>query len=234
MWVRAALTVALREPGKALLVASATGWIATGWVLTAAHLRHPGMSHSPDHFTPMWLAMILAMAPPLLLREIGHLWGSSLRRMRHLTIASFLCGYLGMWLLAGVALSMLHGWIAGHSGRVALAIVLVAIWHCSPARQRCLNACHKVPPLRVFGSAAQSDSFRYGLSTGCYCIAACSLLMFLALLVKDHHFLAMVVAAAATTLERYRAPKRPRWQLSIVRRRFPDWRDMTAYGSLSS
>ena len=50
-------------------------------------------------FPAMWLAMILAMAPPLLLREIGRLWRTSLRRLRHLTLAWFLCGYVGIWLL---------------------------------------------------------------------------------------------------------------------------------------
>ena len=59
------------------------------WLLTGDRLGV--ISHSPRDFTAMWLAMtlsVLAMGPPLLLREIGILWCTSLRRMRHLMIAA--------------------------------------------------------------------------------------------------------------------------------------------------
>ena len=138
MWPRAVLTVALRGPGKVLLLASAAGWIAMALLLAgdraAGRRRGDGTwracrcstatwtSHSSGYFTAMWLAMILAMAPPLLLREIGRLWRTSLRRLRHLTLACFLCGYVGIWLLAGVALAMLSGWVSVRSERIAVAI----------------------------------------------------------------------------------------------------------------
>jgi predicted metal-binding membrane protein len=238
MWRRALLTIALRGPGKGLLLASAAGWIAMAWLLAQPHSEHAvaatatPMSHSPGHFTAMWPAMILAMGPPLLLREVGRLWRTSLRGLRHLTIASFLCGYAAIWLLAGVALSTLLGWVAASSARVAVAVALVVLWHCSPARQRCLNACHRVPTLRVFGTAAQWDSLRYGVSTGCYCVAACGLVMLLVLLVKDYHLAVMAVASAVMTLERYLPARRPVWRLPVLRGRSPDWPDMpVAMGS---
>jgi hypothetical protein len=137
------MTVAMRGPGKALVLASAAGWMALAWLLSGDRL-----SHSTGHFTTMWLAMILAMAPPLLLREIGRLWRASLHRLRPLTIAWFLCGYIGIWLLAGVVLAVLAGRVAVSSERITLAVALTALWLCSPARQRCLNACHRVPTLR--------------------------------------------------------------------------------------
>jgi predicted metal-binding membrane protein len=190
------------------------------------------MFHSPVHYTAMWSAMILAMAPPLLLREVGRLWRASLRRLRHLTLASFLCGYVGIWVLAGVALSTLSEWVSGRAERIAVSIALVVLWHCSPARQRCLNACHRVPTLRVFGTAALWDSLRYGLSTGCYCVAACGLLMLLVVLVKDYHLAVMAVATAVTTIERYLPARRPVWRLPVLRGRSPDWPDMpVAMGS---
>jgi predicted metal-binding membrane protein len=232
MWGRALLTVALRGPGKGLLLASVVGWIAMAWLLALPHGGHAvaatatPMSHSPVHFTAMWSAMILAMAPPLLLREVGRLWRASLRRLRHLTIASFLCGYAGIWLLAGVALSTLFGWVTVTSERITVAVALVVLWHCSPARQRCLNACHRVPTLRVFGTAAQWDSLRFGVSTGCYCVAACGLLMLLVLVVRNYHLAAMAVATAVTTLERYLPARRPVWRLPVVRGRSLEWPDM--------
>jgi predicted metal-binding membrane protein len=235
-------TVAFRGPGKGLLLASAAGWIAMTWLLardwpmraamTPGHAGHhlastaTPMSHVPGHFTALWLAMIVAMAPPLLLREIGRLWRTSLRRLRRLTLASFVCGYVGIWLLAGLALSTLLGWVTGSAVRIGGALVLVALWHCSPARQRCLNACHRVPTLRVFGTAAQFDALRYGTSTGCYCAATCSLLMLLALLMTDYHLAAMTVTAVVTTLERYVPARRPGWRLPILRGRSPDWPDV--------
>jgi len=226
MWLRALLTVALRGPGKVLLLASASGWIATAWLLSGDRLPHSAMPHHASHFTPMWLAMIVAMAPPLLLREVGRLWRTSLRRMRHLTIAWFLSGYAGVWLLAGAAISALIEWVTVGADRIALAVALVIVWQCSPGRQRCLNACHRVRALRVFGSAAQWDSLRYGISTGCYCVAACSLLMFLVLLVKDHHLAAMALMTAVSTVERHLPARRPAWGLSILGRRAPVWPEM--------
>ena len=233
MWARAVMRVALRGPGTALLVASAAGWIAMAWLLTAdrgpysvvamGHGEHAAstattLSHPSDHFLAMWLAMILAMAPPLLLREIGRLWRTSLRRLRHLTLAWFLCGYVGIWLLAGVALAMLSGWVTVSSERITTAIALVALWHCSPARQRWLNACHRVPTLRVFGTAAQWDSLRYGVSTGWYCAGTCGLAMLLVLLAKNHHLLGMALVAVVATVERHLPARRPAWRLPILRR----------------
>ena len=240
MWARAVMRVALRGPGKALLVASAAGWIAMAWLLTAdrvpysvvamGHGEHAAstattLSHPSGHFLAMWLAMILAMAPPLLLREIGRLWRTSLSRLRHLTLAWFLCGYVGIWLLAGVALAMLSGWVTVSSERITTAIALVALWHCSPARQRWLNACHRVPTLRVFGTAAQWDSLRYGVSTGWYCAGTCGLAMLLVLLAKDHHLLGMTLVAVVATVERHLPARRPAWRLPILRRS-PEWPQM--------
>lgn len=221
IWPRAVLTAALRGPGKALLAASATGWIVMIWLLTGDRLSHS--AHSPTHLAALWFAMILAMAPLLLLREIGHLWRTSLRRLRHLTIAWFVGGYVGMWLLVGAAVIMLLSWVNVSFERIVLAIMAAALWHCSPARQRCLNACHRVPALRVFGVTAQWDSLRYGVSSGCYCVATCGLVMFLVLLVKQHHLVAMGVATAAITIERHLPARRAEWRLPLLRSRSPEW-----------
>jgi hypothetical protein len=218
VWPRAVLTVALRGAGKYLLLASGIGWIVMGWLVET---RGDHAFHSAR--AAIWLAMILAMAPPLLLREIGHLWRASLRRRRRLTIATFLCGYVGTWLIAGIVLSALSGWFTGGAASVAVAAALVGLWHCSPARQRRLNACHRVAPLRVFGVAALWDSLRYGISTGGACAAACGPIMLLALLVTDHHLFAMAVASVAITIERHAPARRPRWKLPLQPSRSLDW-----------
>jgi predicted metal-binding membrane protein len=239
MWPRAVVTVALRGPGKALLVASVSGWIALAWVIAAdplpqgavtmAHGEHAAfsagasMARSSGHFAIMWLAMILAMAPPLLLREIGRLWRTSLHRRRHLTLGSFLSGYVAVWLLVGVALAMLAGWVSASSNRVAAAIALIALWHCSPVRQRCLNACHRTPRLRVFGVVAQWDALRYGFASGGYCAGACGLAMLLVLLAPGQHLAGMAVVALLATVERHLPARRPHWRLPVWRDRSPAW-----------
>jgi hypothetical protein len=237
MWPRALLTVALRGPGKVLWVASAVGWIAMAVLLTGDPVGHTALGHSghtlglsaPESLVggvaAVWVVMILAMSPPLLLREIGRLWRASRRRLRHLTIVWFVCGYLGVWLLSGASISTLAGWVTGEPGRVVFAVAVVALWQCSPVRQRCLNACHRVPTLRVFGAAAQWDSLRYGASTGAVCAAVCGPLMLLALLATDYHFAAMALAAGVATIERHLPAKRPRWHLPFVRDPL-DWPDM--------
>ena len=239
MWTRALLTVALRGPGKGLVLASAGGWIMMAWLITGDRFSHSavsGHSHAvsaiatsmfdrPNHFMAVWMAMILAMSPPLLLREIGRLWRTSLRRLRHLTIGWFVFGYVCVWLVAGIVLSTVFGWVTVSSWRIGVAAALISIWYCSPARQRCLNACHRSPPLRVFGTTAQWDALRYGISTGGYCAAACSLVMLLVLLVTDHHLLVMAIAVAVSTLERYLPARRPAWHIPMLRSRSIDWPD---------
>ena len=246
MFPRALLAVALRGPGKGLMLASAVGWIVMAWLVTGEHhsiasLDHidhagTGISTSPfdlsSHLPAMWLAMILAMAPPLLVREIGRLWRTSLRRLRHLTIASFVTGYGGVWLLAGLVLSIILRSMTVSSGRTAIAVALIALWLCSPARQRCLNACHRLPTLRVFGVTSQWDALRYGISTGCYCVAACGFVMLLVLLATNDHLMVMGLAAVVTTLERYLPARRPGWQLPLVRGSI-DWCDRD-YGEARS
>ena len=176
----------------------------------------------------MWLAMILAMAPPLLLREIGRLWRASLHRSRHLVVAAFLSGYVAIWLVAGVVFGMLAGWLAVSVDRIIFAVACAVVWHGSPARQRCLNACHRVPTLRVFGMPAQWDSLRYGASTGWYCAGACGLAMLLVLLAADAHLAAMAVVTVVATVERYLPARRPCWRLPLVRGRSADWPQMPA------
>jgi predicted metal-binding membrane protein len=239
MWPRALLTVALRGPGKGLLVASAAGWIVMAALAAGNRLSHFAMSpghgahavatsassilERPANFMAVWLAMILAMSPPLLLREIGRLWRTSLRRLRHLTIGWFVCGYVGVWSVAGVGLAIIFGWLTVSSGRIGVAVALIAIWYCSPARQRCLNACHRPATFRVSGTAAQGDALRYGISTGGYCAAACGPAMVLVVLATDYHLVVMAFAVAVSVVERYLPARRPVWRLPLLRDQSVEW-----------
>jgi predicted metal-binding membrane protein len=217
----------MRGPGKVLLFASASGWIVLACllagdppVLSATAIGHGGHAGATAAWAPapaalsttMWLTMLIAMAPLLLIREVGRLWRASLRRRRHPTIVLFLGGYVGVWLLVGVALTSLSGWVGASAGRIAGTIALVVVVFCSPARQRALNACHRVPTLRVFGTAALWDALRYGIATGRHCAAACGPAMLLALVATEHHLIGMAIVTIVATVERYQPARRPVWR----------------------
>jgi predicted metal-binding membrane protein len=238
MWPRALLTVVLRGPGKALLLASAVGWVVMAALLTGdrlslsaappGHGGHlvAGSTSILDHaasFTGVWLAMIVAMSPPLLLRETGRLWRTSLRRLRHLTMGWFAFGYISVWCLAGAVLSSIFGWLTGSAWRIGVVVTLLAVWQCSPWRHRCLNACHRPATLRLFGTAAQRDALRYGISTGSYCAASCGSFMFLVLLATDYHLVLMAIAIVVSVFERYSPARRPRWRLPLLGGDPIDW-----------
>ncbi len=230
---RRALTAAVRRPpAPALLAVSILGWAGMAWLtaMTAAQAAGahvgPAMTahgaHATDaatsapHGLAVWIAMVVAMSPLLLMREVARLWDGSLRRRRGPTILAFAAGYGLVWLLAGaiaVAVASVLGarvWLGG------LAVVLVISWQCSPLRQRLLNVCHRVPRPRVFGAAATWDAGRYGVVTGAACAASCGPIMVLVLLAADFHLVAMIGATLLLTAERYQPARRPRWRLPLA------------------
>jgi hypothetical protein len=229
--LRGAVDFAGRPPAPALLFASAAGWALLVWMTTAGiptqampsgHtmpgiVTAPAMDMSPSAPAfSMWAAMVLAMAPLLLVREIGRLWRGSLRRRRLLTVAVFVSGYGLVWMLVGAVAAPLADLLSAGTGSAWIAVALAALWLCSPARQRCNNVCHRAPTLRVFGWPAQVDALRYGVVTGAACAATCGPIMVLVLLAADFHVLAMAIATVLLTVERYRPARRPRWRLPLT------------------
>lgn len=229
--LRGVVDLAERPPAPALLFASAAGWALLVWLTAAGTPMHPvpgahampGMAAAPAvdvgpsaPALSMWAAMVLAMAPLLLFREMGRLWRGSLHRRRLLTIAVFVSGYGLVWMLAGAVAIPLAAFLSAGPGLAWTAVALVALWQCSPARQRCLNICHRAPRLRVFGWAAQGDAVRYGVVTGSACAATCGPIMVLVLVVADFHVLAMAIVTVLLTVERYRPARRPRWRLPLT------------------
>ena len=227
-----------RAPAPALLSTSLLGWVTLAWLTsvsaahphaalvvqdTAGHAGHPLGAVSdlspglvPTHGVAMWLAMVLAMSPLLLLREVSHLWHGSLRRTRRRTLLVFTSGYALVWLLAALLAVPLAQAVADSPVPIASTALAVAVWQCSPWRQTCLNVCHRTPPLRVFGPAARADAWRHGLVTGWACAASCGPVMVLVLLAADAHLAAMAAATALLVIERYRPARRPRWRVPFA------------------
>jgi predicted metal-binding membrane protein len=158
-----------------------------------------------------WLAMLLAMLPPMLALPLRTIWRGSLHRNRLAKCAAFVFGYAWIWLAAG---ALVLAWLAVlQTLPIPLFTGLAAalIWHASPGRQRCLNACHRQRRLHTFGFAALADALGEGFRLGFWCIAACLPLMSAIMLVAEWHLAMMFAAALFLTAERMLPPAAPRW-----------------------
>lgn len=230
---RRALTAAVRRtPAPALLAVSLLGWAGMVWMtaMTAAqaagaHLGPASAAHgahatdaatSAPHGLAVWIAMVVAMSPLLLMREVARLRDGSLRRRRGAAVLAFAAGYGLVWLIVGAIAVAVASVLGAGAWLGCLAVILVIAWQCSPLRQRLLNVCHRVPRLRVFGADATWDAGRYGVVTGAACAASCGPIMVLVLLAADLHLLAMIGASVLLTAERYQPVRRPRWRLPFV------------------
>jgi len=169
--------------------------------------------------TGKWLVMVAAMMLPLVVIPLRETAFCSLRKRRHLAMAEFIAGYFGPWLAAGLLVSLLsfHEFSAGGSTLPAVvAFVAAAIWHHTRWRRAAAVACHWTRPLAPSGWSATRDVLEFGVQQGTACVINCGALM-LATTLSPSRLLAMIVATAILTYERYRArpPRRPAIPLVI-------------------
>jgi predicted metal-binding membrane protein len=227
--------VAKRQSPRLLLIG------LTGWMLLLASDQQmilPGLCLSPDTrsasggieailaFNPPltlilgWLPMMLAMMPPLLTQPLAHLWHRSLARRRNRAIVAFAAGYGAVWLAAGIVLTataMLLKAVTAATGTPALivAAALVIVWQITPARQICLNRCHRLPRLSAFGVAADLDCLNHGVAVGVWCVGSCWAWMLMPLVAEGMHLSVMAAVSVLLMAERV-APARPaRWGFAV-------------------
>jgi predicted metal-binding membrane protein len=164
-----------------------------------------------------WALMLVAMMSPLIVSEIHHIRFTSLTRRRARSIALFVVGYGGFWMLCGAVLTgagfVALAWAPGSYIPTTVAGVITCVWQASPLKQRCLNKCHDNPPLRVFGLEADLDAFRFGWTRGLWCAGSCSGLMLFPMLLPEGHWMAMAAVAILVFCERLEDPKPPRWKI---------------------
>jgi hypothetical protein len=215
MIARAAWQLVWRGPGPWLVLASLAGWL---WLIlpmlqaSSAMAHHHHGASTPHHGLSAWLAMVLAMAPLVLRNEIAFLWRTNLRRLRWPAIFVFLAAYSLPWLMLGLLWLWLLSDFPGSTGALLLGLLGLAVWHCSPLRQRCLNRCHGHPRLRAFGFAMLVDTAHFGLRAGALCGAICGPGMLLAMGLPNHHLAAMFTISVIATIERYFPARRPAWR----------------------
>ena len=128
----------------------------------------------------------------------------------------FVAGYLAVWMIAGAALqavALAARWAApAPLAYLGVAAAAAMVWQISPAKQWCLNRCHRQPHLSAFGAAADRDAFDFGLTNGASCVGACWALMLLMLFAGQGHVLAMIALTLFVFAERLESPAPLEWR----------------------
>ncbi len=217
----AAWVVLVFDPGEAAL---ATEHCSAEFLGTSPTLSLDTMTAMKSAYglEVAWLVMLTAMMAPMLVAPVRHVWDGSFARRRIRATALFVAGYAMIWTAAGTILIALAA-----AARIAapapfapltLATCVALVWQSSPAKQRCLNRGHAHPALAAFGSEADVDVVRFGLTHGAWCVGSCWALMLLPLLVIHGHVVAMAPVTLWLLGERLDTPMQPRWDLRVPRR----------------
>jgi predicted metal-binding membrane protein len=194
-----------------LLAIGAAAWLAL--ILGPAGSGHGGGHGARWTLVPQAALMFAAMMVPMAGPPIRHVRDRSLARRRLRAVALFAASYALPWMAATLALLVVARWIAAGSAVVlTLAVAAVAVFQCSPWKQRSLNRCHAHPPLAAFGGRADLDVLRFGFSHAGWCIGSCSALMLLPMLVTHGHLPAMAAATLWIAGERVEKPVPPGWR----------------------
>jgi predicted metal-binding membrane protein len=160
--------------------------------------------------------MIAAMMSPLIIAPLRHVRDRSFARRRARSMLLFIAGYAAVWMAAGAGLQAVA--LAARSFLpiplvwLGLAATLAVVWQVSPAKQRCLNRCHRQPHLAAFGVAADRDAFDFGLLNGTSCVGVCWALMLLLLFVEQSHLVPMIAVALFVVAERLERPAPLEWR----------------------
>ena len=169
---------------------------------------------APVRLTSGWLLMVAAMMAPAIVAPLRHVRDRSFARRRGRAMLLFGAGYVAVWCCAGVVLQAmaLAAWWVAPAASVFVAVAVALVWQISPAKQWCLNRCHRRPHLAAFGAAADGDAVVFGLTHGAACVGACWALMLLPLLAGTAHVPAMVAVALFVWAERLEAAAPLGWR----------------------
>lgn len=182
-----------RHPEWGVAATAAGGWVAM-IVLPHPHAGHHGHGQ-PDGPGALAIAMmVVAMMLPLTLPSIRHAALSGAAR-GHRAIGGFVTGYLAVWMVGMLVITVawtfaasLVGWMAAAAGTVALA----ALWEAAPPRHRLAHQCTQTVPLTQRGWRGDAECARFGAASGVACVGTCWALM--AACVAFAHSLPVMVA----------------------------------------
>jgi predicted metal-binding membrane protein len=172
--------------------------------------------NAPATLASGWALMVAAMMSPLVIAPLRHVRDRSFARRRARAMLLFVAGYAAVWMAAGMglqAMALAARWaVPAPLVCLGLAAATAMWWQVSPAKQWCLNRCHRRPQLAAFGAAADRDAFDFGLTNGASCVGSCWALMLLTLLVGRGHVLGMIAVTLFVFAERLESPAPPAWR----------------------
>lgn len=174
------------------------------------------LSNAPAKLVVGSALMVAAMMSPLVVAPLQHIRERSFARRRTRAMFVFVAGYALVWMVIAMALqavALVALWAAPSPlVCVAGAAAMAMVWQVSPAKQWCLNRCHRRPQLAAFGAAADRDAFDFGLTNGMSCAGACWPLMLLPLFLMQAHVFGMIVVTLFIFAERLEDPGPRVWR----------------------
>ncbi len=193
-------TVHAHRPDQLALLGVLLAVAIVAWVVTADRMGSmesmPGMALGGlGFYITVWVVMMAAMmfppvAPTVLTYD--HLRGESVARGNGAPIdatALFLCGYLLVWIAAGLVAYALFEYVRSldplflawdEAGRYVTAgvIVAAAAYQLTPAKDACLAACRN--PTTVLAESwrdGRAGAMELGIRYGAWCVGCCWALM---------------------------------------------------------
>ena len=194
----------------ALLIAAA----ALAWVVTANRMAGMDMGPGTDlggfgWFAGVWAVMMAAMMLPSLVPMAGAYTDEG----RPGGTALFVAGYLGLWVIAGIAAwalvqsvgsldpAFLH-WSDGGRYVAGGVIAAAALYELTPPKARCLRHCRDSRLLVADWRRGPAGALRMGLKQGGYCIGSSWALMAALFALGVMSIAWMVVIAALIAIEK--------------------------------
>ena len=164
-----------------------------------------------------WFLMTVAMMAPTLIAPLWYIRVRSFNSRRLRASALFVFAYVAVWMIVGALFLAAYPRINISESQAfwlpASLAIIALIWQTSPAKQRCLNACHAHRSLAAFGTSADVDALRFGISHSLWCVGSCWALMIFPMLLPHGHMAAMAVVSILIFAERLENPATPGWRV---------------------
>jgi hypothetical protein len=152
-----------------------------------------------------WSLMMAAMMLPIVAPQVHRVALRSVRSRRTRGPATFLLGYVAVWLVLGAALLTVLVALAGPQPPtpwLVVALLAAAAWQVSGPRRRMLRRCGSLRLGAATGLAADLDCLRAGVRSGLRCAFACGPVM--VAMALSHSLLLMAGVVAVLLSERAR------------------------------
>lgn len=199
--------------------------IFSQWGVLTAHDGSPvadssriphSASQSLDMLAVEWGLMVVGMMTPLAALQVSHIYQSTVRGVRIICVAAFLCAFWLTWFVAMLVLFPVASWLSsvfGDVGDSGVALALAIVLSASPMAQRARNRCHRIRTMSPFGARAMMGCSNQGIGTATSCVVACWPWMLVPLTVQSWHLLLMILFGAYMFVDRIAPAAPPRWRL---------------------